>query len=200
MCVEAITMPLGMVAGPPVDLAGAAVSGGNSFLGSISTGMQIAGAVSGAFGAYRQSQATKNAYEYQAAVNRNNAQLAEWQASDAHERGVRAEQAQRLKVAKLKSSQRAGFAARGVSLEEGSALAILQDTDYMGELDALTLRDNAAKETWGHRFTAGNYRNEAALFSSRAEAESPLSAGFSTLLTGAGKVASSWYNRKLTTG
>lgn len=199
MCVEAITMPMGLVAGPPADLAGAA-AGGSSIFGSMGTGMQIAGVLSGALGARQQSQSTQRAYEYQAAVNRNNAQVAEWQARDALDRGARAEQTQRLKTAALKSTQRAGFAARGVSLEEGSPLAILQDTDYMGELDALTLRDNAAREAWGHRVNAGNYRNEAALFSSRAEAESPLAAGFSSLLTGAGRVASSWYSRRLTTG
>lgn len=169
-------------------------------LGMISQGLQIAGMVSNVMGAYNQSKATKQAYEYQAAVNRNNAQIAEWQAQDALARGAKAEQAQRLKAAQLKSSQRAGFAARGVALDEGSPLAILQDTDYMNELDALTIRDNAAKEAWGARVQAGNYSNDARMLSARADVESPGRAAFGTLLTSAGAVADSWYKRKMTTG
>lgn len=164
-------------------------------MGQIGTGLQIAGVVSGVMGSANQSKATQQAYDYQAAVNRNNAQVAEWQAQDALTRGAKAEQAQRLKVAQLKSSQRAGFAARGVALDEGSPLAILQDTDYMGELDALTIRDNAAKEAWGARMQGANYAGDASMLSARAGAESPSGAALNTLLTGAGAVASSWYNR-----
>lgn len=167
--------------------------------GSIGAGLQVAGLVSGVFGATNQSKATQQAYNYQATVNRNNAQVAEWQAQDALQRGAKAEQAQRLKVAQLKSAQRAGFAARGIALDEGSPLNILNDTDYMGELDALTIRDNAAKEAWGARTQGANYSSDAAMLGARADAESPLGAGFSTLLTGAGTVASSWYNRRTKT-
>jgi len=168
-------------------------------LASISAGLQIAGVVNGAFGASRQAEATQNAYNYQAAVNRNNAQIAEWQAQDAVTRGAKAEQTQRLKAAQLKGSQRAAFAARGVALDEGSPLAILQDTDYMGEMDALTIRDNAAREAWGHRTQGANYSGDASMLSARADAESPSGAAFNTLLTGAGAVADSWYRRKTKT-
>lgn len=177
------------------------MSGGISAgtLANIATGLQVAGAANTVLGSYNQSKAAKAAYEYQAAVQRNNAQLAEWQAQDAIARGQKAEQSQRLKVAQLKSTQRAGFAARGVALDEGSALNILNDTDYMGNLDALTLRDNAAKEAWGYRTQGANAASDAALLSGRAEAESPFGAAASSLLTGAGAVASSWYNRKMRT-
>lgn len=167
--------------------------------GSIGTGLQIAGAVSGAYGAYQQSKATKAAYDYQAAVNRNNAQIAEWQAADAIARGQKSEQAQRLKAAQLKGSQRAALAARGVALDEGSPLNILDDTDYMNELDALTIRDNAAREAWGLRSQAAGYSSDASMLSARANAESPMGAAFDTLLTGAVTVADSWSRRKLKT-
>jgi len=168
-------------------------------LGYLATGLQVAGVMTSAMGAANQSQATQQAYNYQAAVSRNNAQLAEWQAQDVVTRGQKAEQSQRLKVAQLKSTQRAGFAARGMALDEGSPLAILEDTDYMGELDAMTIRDNAAREAWGKRTQASNYSNDASMLSNRADAESPLAAGAATLLTGAGQVASSWYQRKTKT-
>lgn len=167
--------------------------------GGLATGLGIAGAVMSTTGAYSKSKSDKAAYEYQSAVSRNNATIAEWQARDAITRGQTAEQQQRLKAAALKSTQRASFAARGLALDEGSPLSILDDTDFMGEMDALTLRDNAAREAWGYRVQAGNYAGDAGLLSGRADAESPLRAGGTTLLSNAGSVASSWYSRKTKT-
>jgi hypothetical protein len=176
-----------------------AASSTASMWSSIGTGLQLAGAVTNTMGAYSKSKSDKAAYEYQAAVNRNNSTLAEWNARDAITRGQKAEQQQRLKTAALKSTQRASFAARGMALDEGSPLAILDDTAFMGEQDALTLRDNAAREAWGYRVQAGNYASDAGMLSTRADAESPLKAGASSLLSNAGAVASSWYNRKTKT-
>lgn len=162
-------------------------------LGALSQGLQIAGTVAGAFGKYQESKATKAAYNYQSAVARNNAQVAEWQAQDALERGQREEQAQRLKAAQLRGSQVASLAARGIAIDEGSPLNLLQDTDYMAELDALTIRDNAAKEAWGYRVQGANYSADASMLAGRADAESPWFNAFGTALTGAGQVASHWY-------
>lgn len=180
--------------------------GGSSFLGmsagtldSVATGTQVAGMAAGAYSAYNKSKSDKAAYEYQASVTRNNSTLAEWRARDAITRGQKAEQTQRLKAASLKGTQRASLAARGLALDEGSPLSILQDTDFMGENDALTLRDNAAREAWGYRVQAGNYASDAGMLAARADAESPISAGATSLLTSAGSVASSWYNRKTKT-
>lgn len=168
-------------------------------VGQIGTGLQIAGLASGAFGAYNKSKSDKAAYEYQAQVSKNNATLAEWQAQDAMQRGASAEQQQRLKTAQLRGSQRARLAASGVVLDEGSPLRILDDTDYMGELDARTIQDNTAKEVWGHRMQGANYASDSSMLKARADAESPFGSAFSTLLTGAGTVADSWYRRKKAT-
>lgn len=168
-------------------------------LGSISTGMQVAGLATGVFGSYDKSKANQAAYEYQSSVNKNNATMAGWQAQDALQRGATAEQNQRLKTAQLRSSQRARLAANGVIIDEGSALNLLDDTDFMGERDALTIRDNAKREAWGARVQASNYSNDAAMLSNRADAESPLGSAASTLLTGAGTVADSWYRRSVST-
>lgn len=162
---------------------------------NLAVGLQVLSGVTGAVGAYNQSKGAKSAYEYQAAVNRNNEQIAEWQAKDAIARGQKEEQQQRLKAAMLKSTQRAGFAARGVSLAEGSPLNILEDTDFMNELDVLTIRDNAAKEAWGYKNQARGYGSDAAMLSSRAKAEDPWSAASGSLLTSAAGVADNWTRR-----
>lgn len=170
------------------------MSGGVSAGTMLSVGLMAAGTVSSAMSARTQSQNTQAAYDYQSKVAANNAQIAEWQAQDALSRGAKTEQQQRLKAAQLKSTQRATMAARGVALDEGSPLAILDDTDFMNELDVSTIRDNANKEAWGYRNQAAGMTSDASMLASRANAEDPNAAMSSSLLTSAGSVASSWYS------
>lgn len=153
---------------------------------------QVAGATMSAYGAYQSSKDSAAAYGYQSQVARNNAQIAETQAQDALARGQIAEGEHGKKVAQLKGNQRAILAAHGLDLGEGSALNILSDTDFMGARDLLIIRDNAAREAWGHRVEGANYRADAGLLQARSDAENPLLAGATTLLTGGGSVASSW--------
>lgn len=147
-----------------------------------------------AFGAYNNSRAAKAAYGAQAEVNRNNAQIAEWQAEDAIKRGDKAASRVRMQAKQLKGTQRARLAANGVDLGEGSALQILSDTDYFADVDASTVLDNAAKEAWALRTQAAGAMAEADLFAGRAAAERPLLAAGTSLLTSAGQVAGRWYS------
>lgn len=167
-------------------------------IAAVATGLQIAGTVTSTYGAYQKSKAEKQAYEYQSQVARNNAMLSEQQAQDAIARGQSAEARQRMKTAQLKGSQRASLAARGISLDEGSALNILDDTDYFGELDAMAIRENAAREAAGFRQQGWNYTSNAGMLRARADMESPSGAAFTSLLSGAGSVADSWYKRSST--
>jgi hypothetical protein len=167
-----------------------------STLANASLGLTAAGAGMSVMGAYGKAGSTQAAYEYQAQVAQNNAIAAEWQAQDAITRGQVAEARQRMNTAQLKGTQRASLAARGLDLGEGSALNILTDTDYMGELDALTIRDNAAREAWGYRENAKGAMSDAAMMRMRASAESPAMAATGSLLSGATSVASSWYGLK----
>lgn len=170
--------------------------GSTATLANISTAMQVVGTVTSASAAYTKSKQERAAYDYQAQVAENNSVLAEWQARDAIRRGQEAEGAHRIKVAQLKGSQRASLAGRGIDLTEGSALDILSDTDFMGERDALTIRNNASREAFGHRVESGNYRSNADVLRSRAAMEKPGMAAGTSLLTGAGQVANTWYTYK----
>lgn len=147
----------------------------------------------GGYASYQTSVANKEYANYQAAVDRNNQQSAEWAATDALDRGAREEMQVRQRVKAAKGEQVTRLAANGLSLDSGSPLAILEDTDYLGEVDTLTVRDNARREAWGYKEQARNYGASAGLNQARANAENPaLSAGLS-LLGGAPKVAASWY-------
>ena len=142
---------------------------------------------------YDNSKANKAAYGAQAQINANNAQIARWQAEDALKRGDREASRSRMKTHQLKGTQRARMAANGVDLGVGSALNILNDTDFFGEIDATTIEDNAAREAWAIRNQAQNFASEASLLRSRADSESPWMAAGTSLLTSAGRVAANWY-------
>lgn len=162
-------------------------------LGAIGLGAQVAGAVGSTYASYRQSQGEKQGYEYQSQVARNNAQLAEWQAQDALERGQTAKQGIQLKKAAVIGAQEAILASRNVALDEGSALRILADTDLMAERDIETVEANAEKEAWALRNQAQAYGSNAGFLARRAAAESPFFEAAGTALTSGGRVASSWY-------
>lgn len=161
----------------------------SAVMGGVGTAVQ-------AVGAMQASSAQQSAYEYQAQVSANNAKLAEWQAQAELEKGAQAEMEQRRKTAALKGTQTATMAARGLDLGVGSPLNILTETDYLGEMDALTIRDTAARNAWAARVQGTNDSNNAQLLKMRAEAENPLMAGAGSLLTGAGAVADRWYKYK----
>lgn len=158
--------------------------------------LQAVGTISAAKGAKKQAQAEKDSFEKQAAVDHYKAGMLDWRAGDALERGQQDEFKSRLRQGDLAGTQRAAFASRGVALDEGSPLSILQDTEYLGNLDAATIKDNAANEAFALREEARVTRENAGYLSDRAASVSPNQAATSTLLTGTGQVASSWYRMK----
>lgn len=158
-----------------------------------------------AAGAYQASETRSEVAGYQSQVAANNAKVSEWQAEDAKARGDEAANQLRRKYAGLQGTQRATMAARGLDLTEGSANAILTDTDFFGQYDQNIARDNAGREAWGHRVQAGNFRGDAAAFRAQADAENPLlsaamggagaylAAGGGSLLSSGTQVNPRWY-------
>lgn len=132
--------------------------------------------VIGAAGQVQQAQAQAQAAEYNAKVADMNATLSERRAKDAIERGAVEEQKKRLEVQRLLGTQTAAMAANGVDLTFGSPLDILVDTAVLGELDALTIRTNFAREAYDRKVDAVNQRAGATL--NRMEAENARTAGY----------------------
>jgi hypothetical protein len=121
--------------------------------------------------------------EYEAHQNEVNASLAEESAADALARGGEDEARQRCDTRGLIGSQRAGYAAQGVQVDNGSALDIVSDSARQGELDALTIRTNAAREA--HGFTVEALNDRAAAEQARSASRS---AARTTLLGGAAQL------------
>lgn len=143
----------------------------------------VAAAVIAGVSAYSASESQKENAEYQSAVNANNAKVAEWQARDAQERGDMAAQQARRKQAALMGTQRASLAARGLDISDGSADAILTDTEFFGDYDVNVTRANAARQAWGYKVQASNFNGNAAALRAQADGQDPLLAG---ALAGAG--------------
>jgi hypothetical protein len=107
------------------------------------------------------------------------------------------------KVRQLGGQQKAVLAANGVLVESGTALDITAETAEVGQLDALTIRANAEREALGFEQQSVNFQAQAGQSTAQANLSTlaganAASAGtgraFSSLLTGAGSVASKWYN------
>lgn len=90
-------------------------------------------------------------------------QILEARARDARAIGADEESRYRASVRGLIGSQRAGFAAQGVDVGSGSAVDVQADAAYLGELDALTIRNNAAREAWGYEVEADQARKGGAI-------------------------------------
>ncbi len=96
------------------------------------------------------AQLIEQGSELNAGVHDFNAAALEMQATDAVSRGRDQEDRFRTQIKGLIGSQRASFAAQGVDVGSGSAVDVQEDTARQGELDALTIRTNAAREAWGY--------------------------------------------------
>jgi hypothetical protein len=127
------------------------------------TALTIGSTLLSAAGAVQQGQAAGAAGRFNQQIAEMNATMAERRAKDALERGAVAEQRKRQEVAGIIGKQTAAMAANGVDLAFGSPLDTLTDTAVMGELDALTIRTNTAREAYDYRVQAVNQRAQGSL-------------------------------------
>jgi hypothetical protein len=90
--------------------------------------------------------------------------LAERASGDALQRGAIEAGKARIAGSRLEAKQRVAYTASGVDASVGTPANVIADTAALGELDAQTVENNAAREAWG-------YRQKGAEFASEIEAE-----------------------------
>lgn len=110
--------------------------------------------VSSGMQAYSQSQSGK----FNANIANQNAKQNDRAADDSINRGNAEAEKQRSRTRQLAGTQAATLSANGLDLAAGGALDMLGDTAAMGELDSLTLVNNAQREAYGYRMQAANDR------------------------------------------
>lgn len=133
-------------------------------------GIAIAGAITSAVGSIKAGNAAKKAglaqqeaSNSEAALSDFNANVADLQAQDATERGAQEESRFRTQVRGAIATQRVGFAGDNIDVGYGSAADVQADAAKLGEMDALTIRQNAAREAWGYKVQSYDLRTRAGI-------------------------------------
>lgn len=135
--------------------------------------------VSNLFNAYSSYEQGK----YLDKVSKVNAGVSEQAAKDALARGTIEADDMRRQTDRTIGTQRTAFAANGIDVNTGSAGQIQNDTAALGELDALTILNNAAREAYGYKVQAIDQRQQGKLAKYQGKMEA-----FGSILGGAEKV------------
>lgn len=193
----------------PVSAGSLAPGGGAaSAMSTAAPFMMAMGAINSAIGAYYQSstlkyqmQSQQSNLEFASKMSEINARNAERSAQSLLLQGERQIGQVTMRAGKIRSSQKASQAARGISLGYGSTAEEIATTDLMKETDAITISANATQAAWAARTQAVNYSNQALMQGVSADnmgrmsnAVSPWMSATSSLVSSGGTVASSWYN------
>jgi hypothetical protein len=105
-------------------------------------------------GGIQQGRQQEAAAGQAAQAGRTNAMLANQAADRALEQGRIDAGLQRLRTAQAVGAVRTAAAANGGVVGEGSNQLLAEDTAAAGELDALTIMNNAAREAYGYKVQA----------------------------------------------
>jgi len=128
---------------------------------AIGTAISARGQIKAGNAEKKAGEAEQRAAESSAQLEEYNAAVAEIQAKDAEVRGAQEASRFRQRTRALIGEQRAGFAAGNIDVGFGSAVDVQADTAFLGEIDALTVRTNAAREAWGFRVEAEDRTQQA---------------------------------------
>lgn len=153
-------------------------------------------AVAAGYGAYRQSAVAEETADYQSKVSANSAIVQDQIANDEKRIGLEQASEHLRKVRAIKGTQRATFAARGLSLESGSPLDIMESTDFFGGVDAERIAKNQYGGAWQRMAAGASARGEASMYRATSRAQDPgVTAGLS-LLGSAGTYSGNYYSLK----
>lgn len=168
--------------------AGTAAAGSAGALGAL-TAVQTATLALSAGSAVASVGSAYQGARNQKAVATYNAQVAEQNAQDAQRQGDEEMAKTRRQYAQVAGNQRAGFAAKGIDFESGSAGDALDQTDFFSQVDQATARNNGQRGAW-------NARAQKRGFEMQASAINPGAIAGATLLTSASSVADKWSTYK----
>ena len=159
-----------------------------------STAGSLISGVTGFMGAQQQSAAQQAAANYQASIARINAQIAQQNGQMSIEKGeFNATMAGKDTAAKVGGIM-AQQAANGIDVNSGSAVDVRSSAAQMGQLNVLSIRDNASREARGYTNQAESYGLQAGM--SDATATGAAAAGginsATSLLGGATTAATNW--------
>lgn len=149
--------------------------------------LAIASTVATAGSTYMQAQSASAAAKSNAAIASMNQQINERAATDATQRGADDASKARTAAKVANSTLRAKAAGGGLLADTGTVLDIQEQNTGTGELNALTIQNNAEREAYGYKVAGANYGAQAAGYKQQAGSliRNGLISGASTLVTGA---------------
>jgi hypothetical protein len=134
----------------------------------ISTAATVVGGVISAVGAENQAAAQEKAANYQAQVAANNATIASEQAKQATAAGESNVENQQLQSRQKIGAILAAQAASNVDVNSGSSLDVRTSQQQLGQLDALTIQSNAARQAYGYQTQSVSDTAQSGLYQSQA--------------------------------
>lgn len=149
-----------------------------------------------AVGAYYNAAGQRDTLKAAANIDDLNAKLAEKSAQSAILSGQREEQSVNLQTAEIKSAQKTAFAANGIDLNSTTPLSVLTSTDVVGKWKATSVAVNALNRSFGYQTQAMNATNKGLYDRAAASGINPFLSTAGSLISGAGRVAQSWYSLK----
>ncbi len=182
-----------------VSVAGATIPG---WVGYATTGLSALSGVTGAVGSLEQGQAQAEAAKYNANIEKQNAAISLQNANIAGQAGeaqaAKQEMRTRAEVGAIKANQ----AAAGIDVNQGSAVDVRSSASELGQLDAMTIRSNAARQAYGYRNQAASETAASTLSDYTAKNASTAGAigAASTFLGGAAQAGSNWMKYQLQGG
>ena len=108
----------------------------------------------GMAGSMMQAQGQKENGVFQSGILTQNAAFKTQAANEAINAGNTSADWQRVRTGQAVGTQRSVQAANGIDVNSGSSAQMQDDTAMLGELDALTIQNNAAREAYGYRIQA----------------------------------------------
>jgi hypothetical protein len=118
------------------------------------------GAASSIAGGWAQSESYKAQGEYQGRMAELNARALEFEAAEAVRKGDSDANVVRRRANQILGKQRAGLAASGVDINTGTAAVVQQETEFMSEIDQMTVKNNAWREAFGLKSQASSVRQK----------------------------------------
>lgn len=152
-----------------------------------------AATVAKSYGTYQSGRAQEAALNYQGTVASNNARIEEANATYATQKGELDAQARGMKTAAIVGEQKASFGAAGVEIGSDTAARVIGSTESIGALDAATIRNNAAREAYGHRVNAYGFNAQSVLdsYGARMARRNAILGGLTSLVGGASQLGMS---------
>ena len=177
---------------PRYDWDGAGVAFGP--LAAVGAGASLIGGAVGAYGSIEAAKASSEAASYQSQVAANNAIIAGQNAQYATAAGEAQVTQQQFKTADVVGEIKTNQAASGLDVNSGSDVDVQASAKEIGTLNALTIRNAAARQAYGYQTQSTSDVASGQLLS--AQAGQDLTAGMfgagGSILGGASSAANSY--------